>query len=662
MGAVGTNSALERTGLWAVYAGCGLAMLPVYTAFLPVDLGIDPRLEPMPMALHAAGALCAFGLALTWLGSREQVGQVVRHPMVMFALAVALWSALVAPFADYPLLSMLGTTVFGEGAVRYAALGVFFAAALLMSRKCGTAAALHAFLAVGSFVAPVVMFLWGQAFFVSLDIVGPFALSGAVGGWLLAARAPAWARVLLAATAAAPGLALSSNHTAIATLLLVALPIAVICRLVCRSFPDRVRLVRLLLVFAIALAPLMGLAVKWLLPEIVAVPSILSRHLLDSVLLAGLVEHPSIVAIGQGWGAIALTFDSHLLAADAVLWNNSWDLTQRFVSHSHSIFSEALFGAGLPAVIGVWGMLAAPVLVAPARQLPLTAFAVLAYAGMGSFSGEFPATVGATALAIGLAADPLGDWSGGRMPAVAERLAALGLGVLGCLLALAAAWQFAHGEAIRARVQDVRENGIASLAACDLHPYSELYADMVLAQGLVRAYRPVFERLERGEVVAQADLDLVDAYLCSAEARMEASTSASFHLALEAFRTDVALASIGPEANRKFARALEEWPRKLTHVLNAAPLRSDIAKGFLAAHLQAGDLAAVSSLADAMLRRDPSDPVALWFLGLATLRDPLSARQAQGWHLLQRAIRAGVERVLPVPPETVEQVQRADRE
>lgn len=93
---------------WVLLAGGLLATLPVFASFLPIDLGIDPRLEAIPMALHLAAGICALGLTLVFLQMRDIALHALSHPMVLAAVFVAAWSAVAAPLTDYPWLSLIG--------------------------------------------------------------------------------------------------------------------------------------------------------------------------------------------------------------------------------------------------------------------------------------------------------------------------------------------------------------------------------------------------------------------------------------------------------------------------------------------------------------------------------------------------------------------------
>lgn len=643
-------------GHWLLLVGCALATLPVFAAFLPIDLGVLPRLEPMSMGLNFSAGLCALGLVATFLQAREATVRAVSHPIVLLAFAIALWSALTAPFSEYPWLSLLGDQVFGEAAIRYLILGVFFASALVLATDRRMFRALCVILVGVSVAAPVIMFVWAQDFFVSLDLVGHFAIPAVIGTWLLTGTQKLRWRVVLAVVAAVPALVLSSNLSAILILIFVAAPFAGMTYWLLRRQPDKAGLIRFGGVLAVVLAPGVGLLVKWLLPDVFDVPSILSRHLLDKVMFAGIMEDPWIFAVGQGWGGVNLTMDSFASLAGATMWDNSWDLSARNVSHAHSIYLEAFLGAGLLAVIGLLAMIIAPLLLVKSEALPITVFAVLSIAGMGTLTGEFPSTVAAVAMAFALAGQRNVYAGSGPITLRAGRLGVLLMPVVAALFLTASFWQFYNTDTTRVRIADVRSLGKESAYFCDLHPNSAVYADTALAQGLIKSYRPIFERAAAGVSIPIEDVWQLDAYVCTAEARLPASTSSSLQLALETFRVEVALGQSSSELPDRYQAVLKDWSVKLARMLRLVPHRSDVAIGFFLAQLQRGNFYTVGSLAEALLKGNPGDPVALYFLGLARIGGGGIADRAVGIRLLQQAIDAGVQRFMPVQPEVLNEI------
>src|SRR5690606_18798984 len=56
------------------------------------------------------------------------------HPLVLAALAVSAWSALLSPFVEFPFNSLLGSPSSGEGVLMYAEIALFMAAAMVLRR------------------------------------------------------------------------------------------------------------------------------------------------------------------------------------------------------------------------------------------------------------------------------------------------------------------------------------------------------------------------------------------------------------------------------------------------------------------------------------------------------------------------------------------------
>ncbi|CAN0519057.1 unnamed protein product, partial [Laminaria digitata] len=270
---------------------------------------------------------------------------------------------------------------------------------------------------------------------------------------------------------------------------------------------------------------------------------------------------------------------------------------------------------------------------------------------------ELPSTVGAVALSFALASARNGDRVAKPIALRAGRVMVLLMPVVAALVLSASFWQFHEANTTRLRIDDVHARGSHSPYACDLHPYSALSADIRLAHGLVTSHRPVFKRAAEGERIGIQDVWLIDAYVCSANARVLHSTSPSLLLVMESFRGAIAHGETASDLPGRYRASLDNWAENLVRVLTLVPYRPEIANGFFLAQIQRGNLHTVGSLAQALLKRNPNDPVALWFLGLARIGTGDPALQEQGKRLLERALNTGVQRLLPLESDLVEQVR-----
>lgn len=657
LGARVSEQKLYAAGANIALAGAIIAMLSFFGPFLPIDLGVWPRLSPMSMLLHVSAGICAVGLILVWRADRDSVEAALAHPAVLAALFVAVWSAALAPLSDYPWLSIFGTSDIGEGTLRYAGLAVFIATAQVLGQDRARSRVLLTALAAIAAGAPLVFFAWGASLLISLDSLGIYAVIAAVSVWFLLIDRPWRWRCGAALLAMAPALAFSGNVTATVLVPILGIPAGIITGLWLYKRPGMEGRLRLAAVAGLVLAPFAGILVAAFLPEMFNVPSILSRKFLNQVLFAALEAEPRIFAIGQGWGEVELTFDRFLLAADTAMWDRSWDLQLRGTTHTHSIYLEALFGAGLPAAIGVVAIYTGVVLRARRENLPIAIFALGTVAGMGALSGQLAGTAGAEALMLGI----LGLRPTARLPTPALRLGARGLAL--CLPVIAAVffgagvWLFDRGNDVRLRIADVQVRGAESPHACAIHPDSGLNADMDLTLGFRKAYLPAFARDAAGEDITIDELRLVDAYVCSAQARAATSTSTHLQLALERFRNDVAFGSDTGALPKRYAASLKNWPRKLARSIVAAPDRTDIAIGYLAKNLELENWDEIMLLSRVLLEIKPDDPVALWYLGSVLVRLDDPARRAEGIIYLARAVESGITQVLEVPRDFQVQIR-----
>jgi O-antigen ligase len=312
--------------------------------------------------------------------------------------------------SEYPWLSMFGVPLIAEGAIRYLAMAVLFAAVLVLRKNPRRRTALLTIILLVSLVGSVAFYLWIRSEFASLDKLGYLVGPAWVSAWFLVPERYARWRFVASVLVIVPILLLSTNTTAIVAVLSLAVPGTVVLHMLLTRNRISVRKVRAGAVVGIAMVPFVALAAVWVIPEFTdALPSVTSRKYMLQVLMAALQADPSIALWGQGWGEISITADRFRTASDAILWNGSWDGFDRNVSHSANMFVEAVFGAGLPAALFVVFLLISPLLVADAKHLPPVFFVAIVFASVSSTWPQVAMTVGMTTLALALAS---GDVAG----------------------------------------------------------------------------------------------------------------------------------------------------------------------------------------------------------------------------------------------------------
>ncbi len=115
--------------------------------------------------------------------------------------------------------------------------------------------------------------------------------------------------------------------------------------------------------------------------------------------------------------------------------------------------------------------------------------------------------------------------------------------------------------------------------------------------------------------------------------------------------------AVSPEIKKCFFDALENfqnWKRAAQALITFVPYRSDILIPYLSVSMERGQEKEVLDLSDKILRKDPANPVALWFKGSALLgRDRTFT---EGICALQQSIHLGIERFMPIPKEEKEKI------
>tara|TARA_R110002110_G_scaffold376568_2_gene586626 strand:- start:138049 stop:140064 length:2016 start_codon:yes stop_codon:yes gene_type:complete len=662
MGAVGnvSRARLGLFGAWLLLFGAALGALTVFAALVPGNIGVWPRFEAGGMAMFLSAGVCAVGLAVVWFDDRAAVEAALRHPLVLAVMLVALASGLYAPFGDYPWLSIFGYPLLGEGVLRYAAMGVFFATAIVLRGDARGFRLLLICLLVGSVGGTAALFAWVREDFVSLDIAGILVVSAWVGAWYLMPAQWGWKRFAVSAAAVAPILILATSDTAIAATVAIGLPASALVYFNLKRPFVSDRTTRIIVAAALVAVPFAGLLAVWIIPMLTdALPSITSRKFNYQIVFAALRADPAVVFAGQGWGEMVMTLDRFRTFSDAILWDGSWDGASRAVSHSQNNLLDALFGGGFIAVVGILAVPAIAVLVCAKRELPVAVFAVSVFAVMGALWPQVAMTVGPVALALGVVT---GNHVGTATPKIVGRASAWMLPVLASILIASGLWAVTEGLHYQRSVADVREKGSASPHACRLLPNSAAYGDLGLVQGFVKAYRPVFNGAQQARFTSVAEDRLIASFLCTVQRRAAQSTSPSLHLGMESFRAHVSSDAGQTPAIAKYEDSLTGWSDMLIRMLNAVPTRTDMTTVFATARMQAGAWETVGSLARALVQANPDDPVANWYLGRYLLNNGDPASRATGIEALRKSLNDGIKRIIPVSEEVEKLVREATGE
>ncbi len=414
-----------------------------------------------------------------------------------------------------------------------------------------------------------------------------------------------------------------------------------------------------LLLAAAALAPLAALSV----PQIAELaPSLESRRLLWSMVWALLEQKPLIWLIGNGVGTSADTAVTQLAAAGFPLWNfDGWDALRADHNHTHNWIMQALHDGGLPAVLLIAWMIMRPVWLAqPARRGAALGLTMAYLLALGLWM-EFLPVMAYLALAW-IALLPPAEKQTDKPIKPAPLVAAAALAALGCLSLWSSyrleifarqfdqqvAWLFDASETNLPVPEDYRSGPLPPPPPYPDDPrrHELQSAEMLLDAGKWAVRRHDGSR--PGPVDPERDAQRMRWLIQIIREHIDQAPTPRFAAHAVRLISDVMqrneLASLQP----LLIAELPLWRRAVQRGLALAPGRADFAMGYLDWTFKNGRRDLTLDLAREMRRRDPENPVALFYEGAVLASEDNAAGKQQGIALLRRAIGAGLQQFFPV--------------
>lgn len=626
-----------RIGLTAIGCGAALAELSVIAALPAFQVGAFVDSEPAGVAFLIAAALCLFGLA-AMLPRYRLARAAVCHPLFLLPLALGLWSVLVSPLAEFPLLSILGPPQSSQGALWFVAVAAFFAAFLVLGRLprarrfhlkvlCSVAllaAVLH--LPQAPLVAPYVKG-WlnlGAAPFSFTKYLSYYSIP------LLAMGVALWRREtwpsVLALLAGAVTLLASSNLTAGLIVLLFA-PLTAILLMAGRRLSERARLWTILAAACVAIGAVSYPLVRQAPPG-GELKTIWSRGILGRAIEPTLSQPMTWVA-GKGWGHYSQEMLRNLGATDISLFNSEWEEINRDEFHSHNAGLEALFSAGIIGAVLALLWPAALIRTAQPRYRAAAAGLALSLAALDALWFQLPVTVAAGAMAAGFLTRR------GRVRRLPLPAVAAGLAVLGLAVSAASVLVWRHALEVEKWKACLSVHQPSVPAGCAGIPWDPRQSRAGEAVVLHETLAQRNARLTPGtsflrQTVANGTELLPQSGLSFALALNNAYSIWSLHAPLQT----------GEGAR---------WDTVVSRLQSAAPRRPDLIipyVNWLIGHKRetgAGIVVARSAVGW------PDHPVVQWYRGALMLADPAATQQ--GLALMKQALANGIERFQPVPPD-----------
>ncbi|WP_130471108.1 hypothetical protein, partial [Candidatus Magnetaquicoccus inordinatus] len=342
---------LSTPVLWLGWISLTIGLLLPLSSLPPFTTGYWSKGDPLLIGLYLSTALAALTLALDGFLSPESSAAAWRHPLIVIPFILALYSSLVAPITEMPMLSLLGAPQSGTGALWYVQLTLLI---ILGRRFLSSTERLHLLRNLAFLVAVLVAAIKGwdwiaeqKALPILLIWVPAYYAWLVPSLWLLLQMSPP-----------------SRSHQVVGTLILLLLMV------VSRSMSVALaavlgisgyygvrwslkqgysltflRIAAALVTLLTLLAPILS---PWWLPSVRSIASIEDRYLLTRMLEGAMRDaSPSTWLFGSGWGRIGDTFQHYLPLSQQKLWDGQWIFLQSDYFHAHNGLMEALHASGL---------------------------------------------------------------------------------------------------------------------------------------------------------------------------------------------------------------------------------------------------------------------------------------------------------------------------
>lgn len=613
-----------------------LGLLLPLASLPPFALGYWEKAEPLVVGLHGIAALAAFALA--WAAARAPavIAECWRHPVVLVPLALALWSAAVAPFTEMPWLSLTGAPQSGYGALWQLDTALLIAAARLVRGDavlwrrlgylaCGVVtvvAALKAFDWAWERRGGRHLLVWVASYYGWLGLALPVAVA-------LSGQSRRRTVALLAL-----GLVAMAASRSMAALLGLLVGMAVAALMARRADGRRIGAAAVLVALAV---PSLVIA---FVPQVRAVASLADRHSLLVMLWAEMSAWPAGRWLtGLGWGRTQDVFHRHLQDSGMRLWDDSWIFMSSDYFNSHNGLSEALLSAGTPGLL-LWlaWPLALATTAAPSRRPWAAGFAV-AWSVLSVLWFPLALSVPLTAMA---AAAVLPELEEGRAEA-RGRWPALPLAAAGAALAALAGLLFQHGLAVSA----VRADLAGWVAAPRPIPADPRGGDLMAAEVIRDGFNALEKVPEAERARTLPAARMMAEYLTR---RIPETRSVLLPVTGLSLMAQVHVAQTLAWAGDDLVPRALTWGEWLDHAWRLAPGRSDLAIALFSQLAVHGRSDVLDLGVRRVLQHDPRDPVGLYFAGLLAVQQPDPATKQAGIDLLRASVDAGIERFMPLDP------------
>jgi hypothetical protein len=648
-------------------------------ALQPFAFGIWYQSEPVIAALFACGSAATICLAaMAILG--YPVSGALTHPLTLVTGALALWSAVSSLAAPLPMRSLIGPPQTGEGVLWQVALTALTALALAVWQRRLVRRAIVASAAVSGIVLLVLNVNepigspWRPVFWPEFAaILGLFviaivvsdtslrwspALAGRIAPLPLAGRlssGPASLRITAAVLLGGLIIATSSNKTAMAIAVLVIPGLTALSLLTGKGKLWRTATVTA----AIAIIFAVPAGMYWLGSRL-DLESPLSRWEMIRVALEALRSDPMLLLHGAGWGSyndILYRFLEQVrdVRVESETWQPSLDIMGGGAFHTHNSYLEAIISTGLPGGVLLLALPVTAILYARRRSNALLCAVWVVVAGLLAAWFTLPEAVPFQAAALAATAGGLRRPSIRREPAspgtLYKRALYASIAVLAALVLMTASVMTVRLALDAQRVlANMRSGGAVDRS---LPPW--LLSDH--GQGGAHLWWLTLDLTNRlatkgrsGAAFSSSEVYWFESLMRAVDRHVaELPSSLRLKSLMLIMRDELATEMGDPQFDRLREWEVPTWSQKLMALRQELPERSDLAAPFLDTLVQSNNTAVAIKFGNELLLRNPDDPVALWFTGIAMV--PTTEWSNLGRARMVRAMDTGIERLIPLSPD-----------
>jgi len=671
------SDVLARALLRALAAASPLV---IFLALPPFYNGIWVQVEGAMPWLHLLSAAAA--TALAWLAARgdENVLASIRHPLFLIPVATAVLSLALLPWTTLWGLSLLGSPEHGFGALAFLDAAVLTAAMMSAWRRSGwrlvivisvTATTAAAFILDGLFRGER---SWAPFFFA--DYLAFYAIYAFV---VIAAWMPgreivfARTRFIVLALLFIGLILLSGNKAALLSGVIATAALMLFWKLghdwrlwlMVALFPVLIGAATLVigplweesfrrtLTADIGIRPLADLIISsW--------PSLWSRAMLLTVGAQSLIDAPSRLLVGIGWGHYSEALLSNLTIVDGRLQEfigqsrTYWDAIRRSDFHSHNNYLEQLLSLGIAGLFLAVYYLYAMLRAAPGETRKLALFFVLFLGTLQSFWFQMPHGLPVMAAALAAIVSAPGGQPGGQNSVPTKTI--YGAALTALIAAALFAGSFASNMAANAAAAALAANRSAGTPAAAMAfegaaaGLDEIYQAALLQNALARL---AAEKTQTGQIT-QGSADRLKILLDPVLGRGQDIKSAALMVTVVNL-----LASIQfrfPELARQITNSRETYLGLTEKMLARLPRRSDLAIPYFNLLIRDDQEPRALATAKRILAGNRQDAVALWFSGIIMLAGPKNADQ--GLARMRRALDFGIRNRIPIAAPLLRQLRR----